>query len=228
MVGPPGAVKAPPPQILMREDKDNHKDKDKDNNKDKDKDKFILKDKYPQGQGSTMMRFDDSSRSEIIARMKRPSKLSVSLPVGLNHFTRRFTSNIGTLPLGGLTAAHSPPLSGSPSPHTSLSTSMQRRVLTLPWVRTSPYRWSHPSRMSRGECQSGQQLADLKLNVGAPISLSLADAFWVGATLGAQYFSSKYTEVQYLPPQRNSLRSESAISQRSQAVEYQRRGVQHD
>ena len=130
-----------------------------------------------------------------------PSSLMVSLPVGMTHFTRRFTSNIGTSPLSGLksqvaSASFGLAVTNQFNSYLILSA---RLIASMGSEVPLP---SVPALTEIGEVnlKANQQQGELLLGVGTPIKVGFADYFWLGGVLGAQYYQTGYTMVQYPAP----------------------------
>ena len=153
---------------------------------------------YPQGQDATL---DHTARDQAFARVGRSSPLSIGLPIGGSYFTRRFTSNIGTSPLSGLKSqALSPAFGLNVVSQINDFLNAEGRFLVMMGAKVPLPAIAAIPDVPAVDVSSSQQLADLKLNFGTPLSLDFADELWLGAVIGAQYFASKYTEVQYPTP----------------------------
>ena len=113
------------------------------------------------------------------------------IPAGFSYHTRRFSSNIGTPPLSGLTSEV-----GSLSFGARVSSMINeyvgvdgRFVAALGSAVTLPA----PSALigsPETEVNVGQYTGDLQLSGGAPLG-----SLWLGGVLGAQYYELGYTEV---------------------------------
>ena len=119
------------------------------------------------------------------------------LPLGFTYFTRRFSSNIGTAPLSGLTSS-----TFSPSFGIQIASDINDYVLVdgrfiaaigskvpLPVIPSLP-------DIPASDVSAHQYTGDLQVSAGSP----LGAMFWVGGVVGVQYYELGYKEVLYPAP----------------------------
>lgn len=129
------------------------------------------------------------------------SKLSLSLPVGISHFTRRFASDVGTSPLSGLTSQVISPsvgliINSQVNNYVSLSARYMKTIggeAPLPSLASLP-------EVGAVDLPTSQQAAELVVGVGTHFDVAWADNLAIKGLVGGQYYDSVYTPVQYPEP----------------------------
>ncbi len=154
------------------------------------------------GDMSEADRLNNLARSRAFSRHDMgASPLNISLPVGISHFTRRFTSNIGTPPLSGLkTQVLSPNvgliLNSQITPYLHIAA---RYMKTMGAKAPLPSLAAFPE-VGAVDLPTNQQTAELVVGFGTDLSFGWAESFGVKGLLGAQYYDSTFTPVQYPAP----------------------------
>lgn len=145
----------------------------------------------PQMSGATMM-------SASSTRGDKLSKFSFELlPAGMMFFRRKFSSNIGTTPLSGLTSS-SLALSAGAQLASDLNKYIKldaRFISSLGGEAPLP---AIPSLegVEPVQLQSHTYIGDIQVSGGVPLN----DMIWIGGVTGAQYYELGYKAVLYPEP----------------------------